>query len=123
MLQLVRGLQDRGIQVWLLKEAASVVSRELSLDKVTNFVEAAEMGKSRQASTTRASGLVEHRTQAGEGPGQAGQPGQVQSGQGDKSCCHCGQQSHGSGQQEQRDHPCPTFDIKCCDCWQDGHNA
>ena len=39
MLQLVRGLQDLTIQEWLLQEAASVESGELSLVKVTKLVE------------------------------------------------------------------------------------
>ena len=65
MLQLVRGLQDLSIQERVLQEAAAVESGELSLTKVTKLVEAAEMGKSSQASISKAGGqlsrLSEHR--------------------------------------------------------------
>ena len=54
MLQLVRGLQDPAIQDKVLQEAASVESGELSLSKVVKLVEAAEMGKSSQASISKA---------------------------------------------------------------------
>ena len=54
MLQLVRSLQDPAIQEWVLQEAASVESEELSLSKVVKLVEAAEMGKASQASISKA---------------------------------------------------------------------
>ena len=89
MLQLVRGLQDLAIQERVLQEAASVESGELSLVKVTKLVEAAEMGKSSQASITKAGGIVGRLSEHRRGKEKSRQDKRGKSakrGEGEKSC-------------------------------------
>ena len=118
MLQLVRGLQDMTIQERVLQEAASVESGELSLAKVIKLVEAAEMGKSSQASISKAGAVVgrllEHKR--GKEEGKQKQRSNRTPGKVDKSCGSCGRSDHGSGLQERCDAPCPAFSIKCRGC-------
>ena len=124
MLQLVRGLQDLAIQERVLQEAAAVESGELSLVKVTKLVEAAEMGKSSQASITKAGGLVGRLSEHRRGKDKARQDKRGKSGKrgdGEKPCSCCGNKTHGSSLQERREFPCPAFDIKCRDCGKVGH--
>ena len=126
MLQLVCCLQDLAIQERVLQEAASMESGELSLVKVTKFVEAAEMGKSSQASITKAGGLVGRLSEHRRGKEKSRQDKRGKSKPrvaGDKSCSNCGNKSHGSSLQERREFPCPAFDIKCRDCNKVGHFA
>ena len=126
MLQLVRGLQDLAIQERVLQEAAAVESGELSLVKVTKLVEAAEMGKSSQASITKAGGLVGRLSEHRRGKEKSRQDKRGKSSSragGDKLCSNCGNKTHGSSLQERREFPCPAFEIKCRDCGKVGHFA
>ena len=78
------------------------------------LVEAAEMGKSSQASISKAGAvdgrLSEHKhgKEAGKQERRGQRTPEVK-----KSCGSCGRTDHGSGLQERLDAPCPAFSIKC----------
>ena len=121
MLQFVRGMLDPAIQEWVVQEAASVESGELSLSTVVKLVEAAEMGKSSQASISKAgqiSRLSDHwkgKEQGKQEKRRFGQP-EVK-----KSCGFCRRKDHGSGFQERRNASCSCFLVKCHECHAMGH--
>ena len=96
MLQLVRGLQDSAIQEWVLQEAASVESGELSLSKVVKLEETAEMGKSSQASISKVgvvSWLSDYRRGKKQGKQEKRRSSQPEV---KKLCGSCGRKDHGS---------------------------